>query len=297
MARNPESLGQWSACSRSAASGVLPPSSFRRCASVVQFIHWYVRGCCGNLMMAMSPLHPCLRMIPDSHDRQPTTALAFIARWEQILYNIKQSYLVCAKNRAEVDFERDICQPVASLDRGDTDDPIEIVRQLLPPADRSMSREEIERIRLAPILVASVYCYRARQAVQQGDHDLGWTYLVDAGYWCAIARSGNSIGLAMQLAADEIRAQGVSVFSQEGNKAKRESLDLFIAEAYRLVRERKPTGSRWPKIVDAALAIQSHMLQFAKDKGMRAAPSNIQRRLCELLSKMPDAPDLFDTRG
>lgn len=101
----------------------------------------------------------------------------------------------------------------------------------------------------------------------------------------------------MQLAVNETREHGVSVFSLEGNKAKRESLDLFIAEAYRLVREGKPTGSKWPKIVDAALAIQSHMLEFAKNKGIRAVPSNIQRRLCELLGKMPDALELFETRG
>ncbi|KVS17435.1 hypothetical protein WK29_12800 [Burkholderia vietnamiensis] len=86
-------------------------------------------------------------MISNSHDQ--SVSPAFVARWEQILYNIKQFYLVAATRRVGANFEQDIGAVVVSNDDSELDDPIEIVRQLLPPDDRSMSRDEIERIPLA----------------------------------------------------------------------------------------------------------------------------------------------------
>jgi hypothetical protein len=235
-------------------------------------------------------------MTSDNHSQLPVPA--FIERWEQILHNLKQLYLEAAKNKAGADFEQDICACVVSNDDYEVDDPVEIVRQLLPVADRSMSRDDIERISLAPLLVASVYCYRARQAVLKEAHELGWIYLVDAGYWCALARAKGTIGHAMRLVLDEARGKGMSVFANVGNKAQKEESDALISEAYRLVRDKKPKDGLWPTVGEAVLAIRVDVLAFArKRKIKKAAESNIDLRLRRALGKMPDAAKLFATKS
>jgi hypothetical protein len=233
-------------------------------------------------------------MTSDNHSQPPVPI--FIKRWEQIFHNLKQLYLEAAKNKVGANFEQDICAPVVSNDDHEADDPVEIVRQLLPIADRSMPRDEIERIPLAPLLVASVYCYRARQAALE-DHELGWIYLVDAGYWCALARARGSIGHAMRLVLDETKGKGMSVFASAGNTAQREESNALISEAYRLVRYKKPKDGPWPTIGEAVLAIREDVLAFAqKRKIKKAAESNIDLRLRRALGEMPDAAKLFATK-
>ncbi|NAX71965.1 hypothetical protein C1V97_33765, partial [Burkholderia pseudomallei] len=185
----------------------------------------------GRAAIVIDNLQSLSRMISNSHDQ--SVSPAFVARWEQILYNIKQFYLVAATRRVGANFEQDIGAVVVSNDDPELDDPIEIVRQLLPPDDRSMSRDEIERIPLAPMLVAATYCYRARQAVREGDHEQGWIYLVDAGYWCALARAGGSIRQAMHQAVDEVKGQ----VSGKGVEKRAKSKLPIIEYAQELARE------------------------------------------------------------
>lgn len=234
-------------------------------------------------------------MTIDKHNEPASPA--FIERWEQVFYNVKHAYLELAKGRG-ASFEQDIWEPVVSLDNSEVDDPIEIVRQFLPPSDRSMARDKIDGSWWSPVMVATAYCHRAREAVVRGDHDLGWVYLVDAGYLCGSARAGNGIADAMQIAVDTIQQQGVAVFSQVGNKAQKAESEALIAEAYRLVREKKPADGLWPTIGDAASAIKPDVLAFAaKRKIKKASDGYMELRLRRALGKMPDAAELFSTKA
>lgn len=233
-------------------------------------------------------------MVSDSHGQSYSPA--FVARWEQILYNIKQFYLEAAKRRIGANFEQDICAVVVSNDEPEIDDPIEIVRQLLPPDDRSMSRDEIERIPIAPLLVAATYCYRARQAVHESEHEQGWIYLVDAGYWCALARAGGSIRQAMHQAVDEVKGQ----VSGKGVETRAQRKQPIIEYAQNLAREMRPPGG-WRSRNHAIRTIFSHVNDFVDEcnkttkehKFKRYTENQAETTMGEWLSTMHDATALF----
>ncbi|CAJ2793795.1 Uncharacterised protein [Burkholderia pseudomallei] len=247
----------------------------------------------GRAAIVIDNLQSLSRMISNSHDQ--SVSPAFVARWEQILYNIKQFYLVAATRRVGANFEQDIGAVVVSNDDPELDDPIEIVRQLLPPDDRSMSRDEIERIPLAPMLVAATYCYRARQAVREGDHEQGWIYLVDAGYWCALARAGGSIRQAMHQAVDEVKGQ----VSGKGVEKRAKSKLPIIEYAQELAREMRPAGG-WTSRNHAIQTILSRVNKFVEERNRtekrKQAPYSerqAETTMGKWFSDMPDATELF----
>ena len=214
---------------------------------------------------------------------------AFVERWEQILCNIKQFYLDAAKRKVGANFEKDICAVVVSNDAPEIDDPIEIVRQLLPPDDRSMSRDEIECIPLAPMLVATTYCYRARQAVREGDHEQGWIYLVDAGYWCALARAGGSIRQAIHQAVDEVKGR----VSGKGGVKRAERYKPVIQFAYKMVLKKRPPLKGWKSKSHAARTIADVTVRFAKRKGIQMSTGEAPDTIGGWLGQMPEATLIF----
>jgi hypothetical protein len=226
-------------------------------------------------------------MISNSHGQ--SVSPAFVARWEQILYNIKQFYLVAATRRVGANFEQDIGAVVVSNDDPELDDPIEIVRQLLPPDDRSMSRDEIERIPLAPMLVAATYCYRARQAVREGDHEQGWIYLVDAGYWCGLVRAGGSIRQAIHQAVDEAKGS----VSRKGGAQRAKKFESVRQFACKMVLKKQPPLKGWKSKSHAARAIADVTVRFAKRKGIKMSTEEAPVTIGGWLGQMPEAHLMF----
>ncbi|KVE72449.1 hypothetical protein [Burkholderia vietnamiensis] len=169
----------------------------------------------------------------------------------------------------------------------------EIIRIHLGQDALTKSAEELMSMPIAGVILPAVFCIRSRIADDGGDRELAWAYLSEASLLAGMLLAGKRVhGLVV-----EAQDQGKLVLSNEGNKAKRKASDRFAAEAYRLVRKKMPAGAKWPKIIDAVLEIQADMLLFSRQQNIRAAPSNIQRRLSEVLSQMPDAAEVFQNKG
>ncbi|MFC5431363.1 hypothetical protein ACFPTO_21540 [Paraburkholderia denitrificans] len=217
----------------------------------------------------------------------------FDERYQWILNHLEDVFDHFGDSKPEGDFRTAVFDRVWQTVDMDEHNLAEIIRSFLGQEALTKSADELMSMAIGGVILPAVFCIRSRIANDSGDREVAWAYLAEASLLAGMLLAGKKIhGLVV-----EAQDQGKLVLSNEGNKAKRKASDRFAAEAYRLVIERKPVGGKWSKIIDAVLAIQADMLSFSRQSGIRAAPSNIQRRLSEVLSDMPGAAELFQSKG
>ncbi|WP_017772460.1 hypothetical protein [Paraburkholderia kururiensis] len=227
--------------------------------------------------------------------QQPTARIwqDFDERYHWILNHLEEVFDHYGDGKPDGDFRTAVFDRVWVTVDMDEHNLAEIIRSYLGQEALTKSSDELMSMPIGGVVLPAAFCIRSRIADDDGDRELAWAYLSEASLFAGMLLAGKRVhGLVV-----EAQDQGKLVLSNEGNKAKRKASDRFAAEAYRLAIERKPAGGKWPKIIDAVLAIQADMLSFSKRGGIRAAPSNIQRRLSEVLSQMPGAAELFQSKG
>jgi hypothetical protein len=216
----------------------------------------------------------------------------FDERYHWILTHLEDLFDQFGDGKPEGDFRTAVFDRVWQTVDMDEHNLAEIIRSHLGQEALKKSADELMSMPIGGVILPAVFCIRSRIANDNGDREVAWAYLAEASLFVGMLLAGKRThGLVV-----EAQDQGKLVLSNEGNKAKRKASDRFAAEAHRLVIERKPADGKWPKIIDAVLEIQADMLTFSRQQNIRAAPSNIQRRLSEVLSQIPDAAALFQSK-
>lgn len=216
------------------------------------------------------------------------STLSFKDRLNLTMTNLERHYIHVRSGSANADFEAEILRPIAAWDDPAVNDLAGIIRQFIAPEEQTLAAQALVSSKLSALIISATFCYRAVQADRCGDHEVAWNCLAEAAYWCGATLSEKDLDEAYQAAIKT----GEAAFSQKGQSKQKANADILTEYAYKLVRERVP-ADRWRTIGDAALAIKDDVCAFARRNGVRMAASNADRRLRELLGKMPDVGQLF----
>ncbi|WP_321920280.1 hypothetical protein [Paraburkholderia tropica] len=206
--------------------------------------------------------------------------------------NLERHYIHVRSGSSDADFEAEVLRPIAAQDDPTIDDLAEIIGQFISQEDQTLAAKALVGSKLSALIVSTTFCYRAVQADRCGDRELAWNCLAEASFWCGATLSEKDLDEAYQ----EAIKKGEGAFSKRGQNKQKANADILAEYAYKLVRERMP-ADRWRTIGDAVLAIKGDVCAFAKKNSLRMAESNAERRLRELLGKMPDVGQLFRSQG
>lgn len=222
--------------------------------------------------LAAQRLHPC------SLDEMMTLTV-------QHLY---AAYVVAVKDIPGKVFIEKVVKPLARLDRGETDKPLEILLQYATDAEKAKGNDAIARSPVSPILLSATYYFRAMRARDNDQSDVAWSYLAEARYWCGVAMAGKGLESALQQAAGGLK-RDMAAAGAKGRSGKYQPLrDL----AFDFARNNAP-ASGWRSRNHAVQSVKPKVRDQAKTLGIALSAENIDKTIHGWLSSMPDATQLF----
>jgi hypothetical protein len=194
------------------------------------------------------------------------------------------------------DFSAEILDLVTANDDSSEEDPQKIVQLFAKPSDDAVPRDRVMGSPLAAMFVSCAYCRRAALAKMHGSHELAWTYLAEASYWCGVTLAQKGIEQAYRQTVTEVTAQTRKDFaSAGGNKTAKKYWKPAIDYAYKLIREEgEDLGTKGVSPNKAALAIMDLVLKFARENEIEMSDQRADKTIAGWLGKMPDAQKYLD---
>jgi hypothetical protein len=210
-------------------------------------------------------------------------------RWDLIMANLERYFDNVKNDLIQRSFHADICGPIAMWDNPAVDDLVEIIRQFVSMDERDLPAEQLTGNPLSALIISATYCYRASQAIQGGDRELGWIYLAEASFWCGVTLSGKGIDEAYQRTLKESLSQN----AKKGGDKLAENVQPIIEYAQQLARDAKPS-SGWRSRNHAVQTIYKRVNAFAEEHGRTYSEAQAEDTMGKWLSQMLDE-ELFPT--
>lgn len=185
-----------------------------------------------------------------------------------------------------------LIQAITHNDKHDTDDLLEIVRQVLPEHVRSKDDSVIANLPLGTVIIATTYWYRALKAsTEHDDKELAWSYMADCCYWAGVAVTGMKLGDVRKRERKELASKGAETKNRQHAQMK--------AYAYQLVREGRPPEG-WATVKAAAGYIEERLDEFtpqldhAEDPAKSTSVKKVDHKtILNWLTKMPGRAEFF----
>lgn len=207
----------------------------------------------------------------------------------EIQHYLSNRYVALKPGKTLLDFVTDICSAILERDDDSVDHPLDLIKLLLQSDDPSVPLEQAQADPIVPLILSATYLLRALRAEKQGQHEIGWNYLVDATYFCGLAQGGRHVDLVYAEAATETSsARGKAGADQRYGNA----YDSVVQYAQRLARERRPK-SGWPSRNEAVKAIREDVRKFSEKTWKRLTEQQAPITIHGWLKKMPAAAEFF----
>lgn len=185
-----------------------------------------------------------------------------------------------------------LIQAITHNDKHDTDDLLEIVRQVLPEHVRSKDDSVIANLPLGTVIIATTYWYRALKAsTEHDDKELAWSYMADCCYWAGVAVTGMRLGDVRKRERKELASKGAETKNWQHAQMKE--------FAYKRVREDCPPGG-WSTKKLAANHVEGNLKDFVPQPDHAQDPAKSTpvkmvdpKTILNWLTNMPDRANYF----
>jgi hypothetical protein len=141
-------------------------------------------------------------------------------------------------------------------------------------------------LKYSSLLISCAYCVQALNENTNGNNELSWLYLAEARYWCGSMNAGRGIEKIRDITISETRKDT----ARKGGIGSNARFDPLKTEAYRLVREKRPSPNGWKSRSHAVRSIINELAAYAtKNELEELSAEQAPRTIDGWLKNMPDA--------
>jgi hypothetical protein len=138
----------------------------------------------------------------------------------------------------------------------------------------------------ASMVISCAYCIQAINENTNGNNELSWLYLAEARYWCGSMNTTRGIERIRDITISETRKAN----ARKGGIGSNARFDPLKTEAYRLVREKRPSPNGWKSRSHAVRSIINELAAYAtKNELEELSAEQAPRTIDGWLKNMPDA--------
>jgi hypothetical protein len=138
------------------------------------------------------------------------------------------------------------------------------------------------------VMIASGYLVEATIAEALGQHNLAWTYLMDAQHNISAATYAGRLRKEMPEIEAEAARDALRSSKSKGGQKTNEVNRVIADKAFELIKARGEKGETWPKVRHAVRDIKDDLWPFMEEKDPERSEANYERSVVGLLKKRGD---------